>query len=204
MESDSYYTIKSVSEGIYKEKGSRFLACAFPISDIEEVRPIIEKIRKERHEARHHCFAYMIGKERTIWRANDDGEPSGTAGRPILGQINSSGLTNILIVVSRYFGGTLLGVSGLINAYRSAAASAIENAEIEECAVKKQFEITFPYSSMNDVMKIIKDEDLTQSDQVIDLECRITVSFSLSSEQGIRERLDRVKGLEYFHSENTN
>jgi uncharacterized YigZ family protein len=204
MESDSYHTIKSVSEGIYKEKGSRFLANAFPVSDIDEVKPIIEKIRKERHEARHHCFAYMIGKERTIWRVNDDGEPSGTAGRPILGQINSSGLTNILIVVSRYFGGTLLGVSGLINAYRSAAASAIENAETEECAVKNQYEITFPYSSMNDVMKILKEEDITQSDQVIDLECKITISFRASSEQGIRQRLDRVKGLEYFHSGNTN
>jgi uncharacterized YigZ family protein len=198
MESDSYLTIKSVSEGVYKEKGSRFLACAFPVSDIDEIRPIIEKIRKERHEARHHCFAYMIGKDRTIWRVNDDGEPSGTAGRPILGQINSSGLTNILIVVSRYFGGTLLGVSGLINAYRSAAASAIENAEIEECAVKNHFEITFPYSSMNDVMKILKEEEISQSDQVIDLECKIAISFRASSEQAIKKRLDRIKGLKYI------
>jgi uncharacterized YigZ family protein len=198
MESDSYFTIKSVSEGIYKEKGSRFLAFAFPVSDIDEIRPIIEKIRKERHEARHHCFAYMIGKDRTIWRVNDDGEPSGTAGRPILGQINSSGLTNILIVVSRYFGGTLLGVSGLINAYRSAAASAIENAEIEECAVKNHLEITFPYSSMNDVMKILKEEEISQSDQVIDLECKIAISFRASSEQAIKKRLDRIKGLKYI------
>ena len=122
MESDNYKTIKSSSEGIYKEKGSRFLAFAFPVVNQEEIKPIIERIRKEYHDARHHCYAYMIGRDRLIWRINDDGEPSGTAGRPILGQINSFGLTNILIVVSRYFGGTLLGVSGLINAYKTAAA----------------------------------------------------------------------------------
>src|SRR5665647_1118221 len=153
MESDTYKTIKSTSQGIYKEKGSRFLAFAFPVSDQEEIKPIIDKIRKEHHEARHHCYAYMIGHDRTIWRVNDDGEPSGTAGRPILGQINSFRLTNILIVVSRYFGGTLLGVSGLINAYRSASASAIKNAEIIECTLQEIYEITYPYVSMNDVMK---------------------------------------------------
>jgi uncharacterized YigZ family protein len=197
MESDSYYTIKSASEGIYKEKGSRFLAYACPVSTAEEIKPIIEKIRKEHHEARHHCFAYMIGKERTTWRVNDDGEPSGTAGRPILGQINSSQLTNILIVVSRYFGGTLLGVSGLINAYRSAAASAIKNAEIEECTVKYHYEITFPYLAMNDVMKILKDEEIEQSGQNFDIECKILISFRASSLEKIIERFSRIKGFNY-------
>jgi len=124
MNSDTYKTILSPSQGIYKEKGSRFVAYAIPVSSQDEIKPLIDKIKKEHHEARHHCYAYMIGHERIIWRMNDDGEPSGTAGRPILGQINSYGLTNLIIVVCRYFGGTLLGVSGLINAYRSSAASA--------------------------------------------------------------------------------
>ena len=119
----------------------------------------------------------MIGYDRSVWRVNDDGEPSGTAGRPILGQINSSGLTNILIVVSRYFGGTLLGVSGLINAYRTAAASALENAEIVEKTVQEYYEITFPYISMNDVMKILKEENLGQSEQSFNLDCRIVSQF---------------------------
>jgi uncharacterized YigZ family protein len=198
MESDSYYTIKSASEGLYKEKGSRFLAYACPVTDATEIRQITDLIRKEHHEARHHCFAYMIGKDRSIWRVNDDGEPSGTAGRPILGQINSSGLTNILIVVSRYFGGTLLGVSGLINAYRSAAAAAIENAEIVECTVKNYYEITYPYISMNDVMKILKEEEIEQSDHIFDLECKINISFRASSKEKIMERFDRVKDLKYL------
>jgi len=198
MESDSYYSIKSASEGIYKEKGSRFLANAFPLINAGDIKPILEKIRKEHHEARHHCFAYMIGKERLTWRVSDDGEPSGTAGRPILGQINSSGLTNILIVVSRYFGGTLLGVSGLINAYRSAAASAIDNAEIEECTIKNYYEITFPYISMNDVMKILKEEDIEHSDQIFDLRCKMKISFRASSEVKILDQFHRIKDLRYL------
>jgi len=201
MDSDNYITIKSSSQGIYKEKGSRFIAFACPVSDQEEIKLIIDKIRKENHEARHHCYAYMIGPERMIWRLNDDGEPSGTAGRPILGQINSFGLTNILIVVSRYFGGTLLGVSGLINAYRSAAASAIKNAEIIECTLQEIYEITYPYVSMNDVMKIIKEEDMGQSDQSFDLECRIKVNFRLSGREKILNRLSRIEGLKYRYIE---
>lgn len=197
MESDSYLSIKSFSQGVYKEKGSRFLSFAYPITDPDEVKPIIDKIRKEHHEARHHCFAYMIGQERVLWRVNDDGEPSGTAGRPILGQINSYGLTNILIVVSRYFGGTLLGVSGLINAYRTAAASAIDNSEIIECTVQEYYEIAFPYISMNDVMKILKEENVTQSDQSFDLDCRIKLSFRLLAKEKVLGRLSRVEGLSY-------
>ncbi len=197
MESDSYKTIRSSSQGIYKEKGSRFISFAFPVSAPEEIKSIIDKIRKEHHEARHHCFAYMIGRERKIRRMNDDGEPSGTAGRPILGQINAFSLTNILIVVSRYFGGTLLGVSGLINAYRSAAASAIQNAEIIECTLREYYEITFPYRSMNDVMRILKEENVGQSDQLFDLECRIKVNFRESLRSKILQRLSRIDGLKY-------
>jgi uncharacterized YigZ family protein len=201
MKSDSYITIKSASSGIYKEKGSRFIAFACPVSDQDDIKPIIEKIRKEHHEARHHCYAYMLGQQRIIWRVNDDGEPSGTAGRPILGQINSFGLTNILIVVSRHFGGTLLGVSGLINAYRSAAAAAISNGEIIECTLKEFYEITYPYISMNDVMKILKEEDIDQSDQLFDLECRIILNFRASESDKILSRLTRIEGLKYRYLE---
>ncbi len=197
MESDIYYTIKNSSQGIYKEKGSRFLAFAFPIKSSDEVKPIIERIRKEHHEARHHCYAYMTGKERLNYRSNDDGEPSGTAGRPILGQINSAGLTDLLIVVSRYFGGTLLGVSGLINAYRSAAADAISNSEIIECTLKEYYEIVYPYISMNDVMRILKEEGVEQSDQAFDLECKVCINFRVSSKERILKRIERVDGLSF-------
>jgi uncharacterized YigZ family protein len=201
MESDIYKTIKSFSEGNYKEKGSRFLAFAYPVASLEEIRPVIEGIRKEYHDARHHCYAYMIGKDRLIWRTNDDGEPSGTAGRPILGQINSSGLTNILIVVSRYFGGTLLGVSGLINAYRSAAADAIGNADIIDRALHEYYTIGFPYTSMNDVMKILKEEDTGQSGQSFELECSVIIDFRVSAREKIISRLSRVEGLKYRYLE---
>jgi uncharacterized YigZ family protein len=199
MGPDNYRTIKSFSQGIYKEKGSRFLAFAFPVSDPEQIKPLIDKIRKEHHEARHHCYAYMIGHERVIWRMNDDGEPSGTAGRPILGQINSFGITNILIIVSRYFGGTLLGVSGLINAYRSAAASAITRAKIVECIIQDYYEIIFPYKSMNNVMRTLKEEGIGQSEQSFDLECRIRINFRLSAKEKILDRLSRIEGLKYSY-----
>lgn len=201
MESDNYKTIKSSSEGIYKEKGSRFLASAFPVVNQEDIKPIIEQLRKEYHDARHHCYAYMIGKDRLVWRTNDDGEPSGTAGRPILGQINSFGLTNILVVVSRYFGGTLLGVSGLINAYKTAAADAIRNAEIVECTLYEYYDIDFPYMSMNDVMKILKEEDAGQSGQSFELECSIIINVRVSAREKLIKRLSRVEGLKYRYLE---
>jgi uncharacterized YigZ family protein len=195
MNSDTYLTIKSSSQGIYKEKGSRFISFAIPVADQEEIKPILDKIRKENRDARHHCFAYMIGHDKSNWRINDDGEPSGTAGRPILGQINSSGLTNIIIVVSRYFGGTLLGVSGLINAYKSAAFSAIQNAKIIEMTLQEYYEITYPFNAMNDVMKIIKEENIRQSEQTFDLECRILLNFRVSVKEKVLNRLSRMEGL---------
>ena len=197
MNSDTYITIVSSSQGLYKEKGSRFISFAIPVSGQDEIKSLIDKIRKEHHEARHHCYAYMIGHERNIWRVNDDGEPSGTAGRPILGQINSHGLTNIIIVVSRYFGGTLLGVSGLINAYRSAAASAIQNAELAEKTLHDYYEIRYPYVAMNDVMKILKEENLGQSNQTFDLECSILLDFRVSVKEKVLNRLLRISGLKY-------
>ena len=197
MNSDTYKTIIGSSSGIYKEKGSRFVSVAMPISDQVLIKPIIEKIRKEHHDAKHHCYAYMLGHERLIWRVNDDGEPSGTAGRPILGQINSLGLTNIIIVVSRYFGGTLLGVSGLINAYRSAAASALANAKMTEKTVNEYYDITFPFSSLKDVMKVLKEENLGQSEQLFDLECRIKLNFRISVKEKVLNRFSRIDGLTY-------
>lgn len=194
---DSYKTIMSISSGLYKDKGSKFISSAFPVSDEQEIKSILEEVRKEHHEARHHCYAYMLGKDMQVWRANDDGEPSGTAGRPILGQIKSFGLTNVLIIVSRYFGGTLLGVSGLINAYKSAAGSALSNAEITDHIINESYRITYPYSAMNDVMKILKEENVIQAEQTFELECRIRIQFRLSISKKILSRLSRIEGLKY-------
>jgi uncharacterized YigZ family protein len=195
MESDSYRTIRKNSQGIYKDKGSRFVSFACPVSEKDLIKEIIDNLRKEYHDARHHCYAYMIGLERSVWRVNDDSEPSGTAGRPILGQINSHELTNILIVVVRYFGGTLLGVPGLINAYRSAADDAISNAEIIECTVKDYFQIFFPYTGLNDIMRILKEENVDQTDQLFDLECSIRISVRSKTSEKLIGRLSRIEGL---------
>lgn len=199
MEPDTYLTIKSFSEGLYKEKGSRFISLAWPVSDQEGIKSILARVKKEHHSARHHCYAWMLGHERNNFRANDDGEPSGSAGMPILGQINAFQVTNILIVVVRYFGGKLLGVSGLINAYRSAAESALLNGEITEHQVLDHYELFFPYPSLNDVMKIIKDEGAGQSGQSFDLNCRMTISFRKNISDRILASLDRVKELSYIH-----
>ncbi len=199
MNSDTYRTIKNFSQGLFKDKGSRFIALAYPVTSPEETRNIVESVKKEYYDARHHCFAYMIGAERLIWRVNDDGEPSGSAGKPILGQINSSDLTNILIVVVRYFGGTLLGVSGLINAYRSAAADALANARIIENTVDDYFHIRYPYAVMNEVMKILKEEDIIQADQKFDLECCINIRFRHSAAGRVIARFSHIEGLILTH-----
>jgi uncharacterized YigZ family protein len=198
---DTYRTIGSPSEGLYREKGSRFIAFAFPVSSQEEIRQVLEKIRKDHHEARHHCYAWMLGIERTNWRANDDGEPSGTGGKPILGQINSFQLTNVLIVVTRYFGGTLLGVSGLINAYRTAAASAIQNSGIVECHLREYYDLTFPYNAMNHVMRILKEEGAAQAEQQFGTECRMLIDFRLSAKERILARFSRVEGAKFSYLE---
>lgn len=199
MESDTYLTIKAFSQGLYKEKGSRFIALAYPVSTQEAIKNILDSIRKEHHSARHHCFAWMLGQARETFRISDDGEPSGSAGRPIMGQINSCELTNILIVVVRYFGGKLLGVSGLINAYRSAAESAINNSEIVALIIQDYFELVFPYSSINDVMKVIKDEDISQSQQKFEIECKMTINFRGSARERILNSLSRINGLKFSH-----
>ena len=190
---DTYKTIKSISQGIYREKGSRFISYTCPVSTLKEIKPILDDYHKRFYDAKHHAYAYLLGYEKLVWRANDDGEPSGTAGKPILGQINSFGLTNILIVVVRYFGGILLGTSGLINAYKTAAYDAIKNSMIIECTIKDYYKIEFGYSSMNSVMKILKDENIGQSDQLFGLNCSINISFRLSAKEDI---LKRFSGLE--------
>jgi uncharacterized YigZ family protein len=200
MESDTYLTIKAFSQGLFKEKGSRFIALAFPVSSQEEIKSILDNIRKEHHAAKHHCFAWVLGQSRQTYRVSDDGEPSGSAGKPILGQINVFDLTNILIVVVRYFGGKLLGVRGLINAYRSAAESAIKNSEITERFTMDYFELIFPYSSVNDVMKIIKDEEINQSHQKFELTCSLTISFRNSARERVINSLSRIEGLKYRHT----
>ena len=159
-ENDIFRTLGGISQGLYKEKGSRFIAVAIPVETIEDVKLQLEKIRKEFHDARHHCYAYRIGDEPYEFRYNDDGEPSGTAGKPIFGQIQSFDLTDMLIIVIRYFGGIKLGTGGLIQAYRSAARNAIENGSIVDKIRTVKVEIRFNYQQMNDVMKIIKDENL--------------------------------------------
>jgi uncharacterized YigZ family protein len=199
--SDTYKTIKLPVKGTFREKGSRFIAFASPVYSIEEVKIIIEEYKKKFHDARHHSYAYLIGHNKSIWRANDDGEPSGTAGKPILGQINSHDLTNILIVVIRYFGGTLLGVSGLINAYRSAAADAIANSEIVERTVREYHEIRFPYTRMNEVMKILKDENISQTDQVFEMDCSIKISFRLSAKELILKKFSAIENLSLLYLE---
>jgi uncharacterized YigZ family protein len=201
MEPDTYLTIKAFSQGLYKEKGSRFIALAWPVTTQEDIKSILENIRKEHHSARHHCFAWKLGQRSQIYRVNDDGEPSGSAGKPILGQINSFQVTNILIVVVRYFGGKLLGVSGLINAYRSAAGSALKNSEITEFYVQDYYDLIFPYAALNDVMKVIKDEVAGQSQQKFELECRMRINFRTSSRERILNNLSRIEGLIYRHTE---
>lgn len=173
--SDSYKSISQPSTGIYKELGSKFLSFAYPVANEEEVKEIIGTLRKEYHDARHHCFAYRIGSEGEHWRANDDGEPSSSAGKPILGQLLSFGVSDVLIVVVRYFGGTKLGVPGLIRAYRSAAADALSNADVVEKIAGREIGFTFEYLKMNDVMKLLRDFSAEILEQDFDNLCKIRI-----------------------------
>lgn len=195
MSDDTYKTIAEKSEGIYKEKGSKFIAYAYPVSSEEEIKEHIAKLKKEYYDARHHCYAYMLGADKKNFRANDDGEPSSTAGKPILGQILSNDLTNIIIVVIRYFGGTKLGVSGLIHAYKTAAAETIENAEILDKTVNDIYEIHFDYLVMNDIMKIIKDDQPEQLGQDFNLTCKITLSIRQSEVDRIIEKFKKITSV---------
>lgn len=195
MQSDNFLTIAKPSEGLFKEKGSKFLSFAFPVSNEEEIKVLIARIRKEHFSARHCCFAWCLGTEEVRFRINDDGEPSGTAGRPIYGQIQSYKLTNILIVVVRYFGGTLLGVSGLIQAYKMAAQDAIINSSIITGTIEQMLEVHFEYSAMNDLMQLIKEEELEIVDSKYDLHSFIQLKVRSSKMELIKMKIEKLNGV---------
>lgn len=190
---DTFRTIKNTTKAIYTEKKSKFIGYAIPIHSIDDVKPEIEKLRKEYYDARHACWAYMLGAERKEFRSNDDGEPSGTAGKPILGQINSNDLTDILIVVIRYFGGIKLGTSGLIVAYKEAAIAAINEAEIIEKTVNSKISFSFEYPFMNDIMKIVKDLEPQILEQAYDMDCTMTLEIRNAKFEELMARLYKVE-----------
>lgn len=193
---DTYSSIASRSDGLFKDNGSRFIAQAYPVGSEEQVKDIVDRIKKEYHDARHHCYAYRIGLDGSVWRANDDGEPSGSAGRPILGQIDSAGLSDVLVVVIRYFGGIKLGIPGLIRAYKTSTADALANATVVEKVAGNDYRVTFPYLSMNPVMKVVKDLSLPQRDQSFAEECSMVLRVRLSQEADFLERISGIDGLD--------
>lgn len=193
MSNDTYKTISELSEGIYTEKRSKFIAIAIPVTQIEEIKEHLEYYQKKYYDARHVCYAYMLGAERKDFRANDNGEPSGTAGKPILGQINSNELTDILIIVVRYFGGIKLGTSGLIVAYKAAAAEAISNSTIIEKTVDEDITVSFEWPFMNDIMRIVKEEEPAIINQSYDMDCEMTLRIRKSLMPRLRDRLAKVE-----------
>jgi uncharacterized YigZ family protein len=195
MTSDVYKTIDSPSTGLYKEKGSKFIAYAYPVSTEEEIKDILAHIRKEHHSARHHCFAWILNPETEDYRMNDDGEPSGTAGRPIYNQLKSFGLVNILVVVVRYFGGILLGTSGLTNAYKQAAQDALNNAPIVEKMIEQLIEVRFDYSAMNDYMRIIKEMQLKQVKSDFSLNCFALLAVRKSIVEQVLAKMNEIEHL---------
>lgn len=194
---DSYLTIASPSTGEYTEKRSKFLAFAFHVESVDEVKAIVQQYEKEYYDARHVCYAYMLGANRENFRAVDNGEPSGTAGKPILGQINSNELTDTLIIVVRYFGGVKLGTSGLIVAYRIAAAEAISNAKIEERTVDELITVSFEYPLMNQVMRVVKEEDPAIVNQDFQMNCLLTLRIRQGLAEQLRNKLGKIRGLSF-------
>ena len=189
---DEFKTITNVGEGTYSEKRSKFLAFSHHVESEDDIRELLAFYRKKYFDARHVCYAYMLGAERKIFRANDDGEPSSTAGKPILGQISSSGLTDILIVVVRYYGGVNLGTGGLIVAYKTAAAAAIENSVVETRQVEEIITYNFPYVMMNNVMRVVKDMKPRILSQTYDTTCEIKLSIRLSEAEILKARLAKL------------
>lgn len=189
---DEYKTIKSNSEGTYSELRSKFLAFAHPVSSVEEAMNLVGQYQKKYFDARHVCWAYMIGADRGCFRSNDNGEPSGTAGKPILGQINSNGLTNIIVLVVRYFGGVKLGTSGLIGAYKAAAADAISKGEIITCTVDGEYTFSFEYPLMSAVMKVARDMDARIVSQSYDGDCQMTLSVRMGNMKELQEKIAKA------------
>ena len=192
---DQYRSIAAPSEGLFKDNGSRFIAFAYPVETEQQVKELVGALRKEYHDARHHCFAYRLGYKGDVWRASDDGEPSGSAGRPILGQIDSLGLSDVLVVVVRYFGGIKLGIPGLIRAYKTSTADALSKASVVEKVAGKNFRLCFGYVAMNDVMKVLKDMDLPQKDQDFGETCALSVRVRLSEVDAFLEKLGTVADI---------
>lgn len=190
----TYRTIAKESEGLYKEKGSRFIALAYPVRTEEEVKQHVADVKKKYYDARHHCYAYILGANKDAYRMNDDGEPSGTAGRPIHGQLLSKDLTDTLIIVIRYFGGIKLGVSGLINAYKTAAKDALDNNTIVEKFVEEDYQLRFPPLSMNKVMQLLKRETVKITDQQYDTDCIIRFTVQKRDADNLLEALRKVDG----------
>lgn len=197
MQKDTYKTIRNVSEGIYKEKGSKFLAFAHPVSKVEEVKIYLDQYRKTYYDARHVCYAYSIGPTGEEYRAFDDGEPSGTAGRPILGQIQSFGLTNVLVVVVRYFGGILLGTGGLVVAYKTAAAEALQASEIIEKTVDVELKFRFEFPFMNDVMRLVKQYEAQMLAQDYEMDCIMQLKIRKNDAPLMRDALSKVESLRF-------
>ena len=201
MSKDYFFTIKKKCEGLYKEKGSKFIGIAIPVLSEEDIKSSLLEIKTQYYDARHHCYAWVLGNNGTAYRANDDGEPNHSAGDPILGQIRSSNLTNLLIVVVRYFGGTKLGVSGLINAYRTAAADAIKNGKIVKEKITFTVTLTFDYGSTNSVMRFINSFNINIIEQVFELNCKLTAALSINEKERflneIKELSMRELSLQY-------
>ncbi len=195
-EEDSYLTLAEPAEALYKEKGSKFLAYAYPVRDEEQIRECLDALRKRYYDATHHCYAWRLGVDGQNYRVNDDGEPSSTAGRPILGQLLSYGVTDVLVVVVRYFGGTKLGVSGLIAAYKEPAAAVLSAAQIVERTVDVLFEVEFGYLVMNDVMRVVKEMRPEVLGQRFDNLCTMRLSIRAGRADALRERLQKIEGIQ--------
>ena len=192
---DTYKTIGIPAEGLYKEKGSKFIAYAFPVSNEQQIKEITIRLKKEHHSARHHCFAWRIGPDHLLFRVNDDGEPSGTAGRPIFGQIQQHDLTDILVVVVRYFGSILLGTSGLTNAYKAAASDVLTKAVLLEKIVETTIEVNFDYLAMNDFMTLLKEFQLEMKESHFDLDCKAKISVRKQLTDIVLENLGKIDNL---------
>ncbi len=192
---DTYKTIKKTSDGLYKDKGSKFISFAYPVSDEETIKEILTELRKNYYDAHHHCYAWVLGYQKELFKFNDDGEPSGTAGKPIYGQILSHDLCNILIVVIRYFGGTKLGVRGLINAYKGAAKDVLDNSIIIENIIQNFYRVHFEYIHMNDVMRVMKEHELTQHAHDFTMDCRLEFSVRLSQSDMVTDQLEKIHGV---------
>ncbi|MBR5661637.1 MAG: YigZ family protein [Bacteroidales bacterium] len=195
MIQDSYLSVPAPAEGLFKDNGSRFISLAYPVETEEEVKDIVASLKKKYHDARHHCYAYRLGYLGDKFRANDDGEPSGSAGRPILGQIDSRNLSDTLVVVVRYFGGIKLGIPGLIRAYKTSTAEALDNAGSVEKIAGKWYGLSFGYGEMNQVMKVLKDMDLRQKDQDFGNTCSLKVWVRLSQGEDFLKKLSGISGL---------